>query len=67
MLLDDRAEVFDASDSFVSTVREVLLEQITRFVAEANYLEAADEVDDLVQTVDAARCETTSELEDQGP
>jgi hypothetical protein len=53
LLLDDRQQGFDASDSFLSEVRQVLMEQITVFVAEANYLDPANEIDRLVEAVDS--------------
>ena len=60
LLLEGREVRFDASDSFLTAVREVLLEELTRFVAETNYLDPTDELDDLVEAVDA----TSAELAD---
>ena len=55
LLIADGEQAFDASDSFLSEIREALLTQITTFVAEANYLDTDDEVDQLVEAVEEVR------------
>ena len=55
LLLDATDVRFDASDTLVSSVREVLLTESARFVAEANYLDPTAGLDTLVAAVDRAR------------
>lgn len=62
LLIDGRPVRFDASDSMLSDVREVLLDEITTFVAEANYVRREDDLAGLVDAVDT----TFAELLDRG-
>ncbi len=55
---------FDASDSLPSDAREVLLEQITTFVAEANFLQPEDDLAQLAEAVDASFADLVGEPED---
>lgn len=52
-LLQEREVRFDASDSLITAAREALLVEITDFVAEANFLQTENGLDELVERVDA--------------
>lgn len=57
LLQEDREVRFDASDLLLTDIRELLLDEITNFVAQANFLQVDDELDSLAERVDAAFAE----------